>query len=106
MADEKQITVKFSQTVTTQDAEGKTFEKDSTHTLPESSARHWINRKAATVVNDDDKGLEAQADEHTRLLGTPPGVGPDTVTSDSPTNALRTVPEAETRTTARRGKRR
>jgi len=41
------ISIKFLDTVKIKDDSGVVFQKGSTHTLEEDSARHWLNRGKA-----------------------------------------------------------
>lgn len=103
MADENKVRIKFTQDVSTQEAQPQSFEKGKIYTLTEASARHWINRKLAVAVSEDDKGLEAARREHDALTGTtaedetPEGEDPNAV--PRPARATRTA----TRSTADTG---
>ena len=100
---ERQVQVKFKESVTTDEAQPRTFAAGSTATLPESSARHWINRRKAEVVSEDDRDLHAAIDQHdaaARLPKVKPATGAREV--PEPLTARETRGETAAHRTARR----
>lgn len=51
-AKEQLVTIRFLETRTVKGVDGETFEKDSVHTISETSANHWLNRNVAVRVED------------------------------------------------------
>jgi hypothetical protein len=51
--EEKTQNVKFTEAYRVQDKTGTTYEKDKVYELPESSAKHYVNRKVAVLVDEE-----------------------------------------------------
>lgn len=50
---EKTQNVKFVKAYQVQDKTGTTYEQDKVYQLPEDSARHYVNRKVAVLVDEE-----------------------------------------------------